>query len=142
MKTILLAISLSLGLAGSAAVKAEDAATGMPPQLEVQTPYRFPVEFAELKWAHDAALKANPALAAELKQLRILKLDHEKKRQAAQLAGRPLTAAEGKPFWDLQRDFKQKLQAAMIQADPEIEPLIRRFFSQGPGAIRAQPGNP
>jgi hypothetical protein len=75
-----------------------------------------PDEQAELKKAHDAALAADPTLAAEDKSL------HDQMKAAHD--------ADTPPSDDLRaqmKAFRDKLDAAMIKADAAVAPILAKL---------------
>jgi Spy/CpxP family protein refolding chaperone len=102
MKSSLLIASLALCLTGSVWLKADDTDSSPPPPDDGGH-HHFGGDlshddWAKLKAAHEAAIQANPDLAAEEKQL------HE-----------------------MQKDYMQKMHDAMVKADPSVEPILEKM---------------
>jgi hypothetical protein len=73
-------------------------------------------EKAELKKAHDAAIAADPSLAAEEKA-------NMEAMQAAHESGQPPTEEE----MEKGKAFREKMDADMIKADPAVAPIIEKI---------------
>jgi len=103
MKSPLLIAALTLCLVSPLWAQADDSSdsTPPPPSGHHRGHGGAPLtkdERTELKSAHDAALQANPDLAAEEKQL------HQQ--------------------W---KDYAKKMHDAMVKADPKVEPILEKM---------------
>jgi hypothetical protein len=89
-------------------------------------------EKAELKKDHDAALAADPSLAAEEKKLHA-------DMEAAHEAGGPPSA----DVMDEAKDFHDKLDAAMLKIDPGVQPILDKLKAHRPhGGMGGPPPPP
>jgi hypothetical protein len=67
-------------------------------------------ELTELQTAHDEALKSNPDLDAE-----------------------------GKELMKKQEEYRKKLHDAMVKADPKVEPILAKMHDRPPGGPGGPP---
>jgi hypothetical protein len=120
MKNILLLSALALSLYGSAGAQPNSTnAASVPaprprPVLHVRS--FTPEQNQEVNKAHNAALFANPGLAAEEKRLlKIFQDAHDNDE------------SPGPDVIVQMKDFNKKLCAAMVKIDPKVEPLLAKL---------------